>query len=336
MRYDSGMQARVLFPLLGMAVVAAAPVLAAWPSVTLTNGGSRVEAYLPRPGDGYYQAARFDWSSLLGEIDINGMRCFVRHHGGEHNPAGHDHVAGPAEEFDLETPPPGFADAAPGECFVKIGVGVLRRPDSRDYSFGRSYEIVDHGAWDVALVGSTSILYRHTVALPASGIGYALERRLLLQADRCLRMERALRNTGTAVLRTRHYGHNFVRIDDHPVGRDYRIEFPFAPAATGPRPLPASGSIEERFLGFVPPVLPGTFWTRLTGYEPDASQNRVTVRHVPSGAAVQFATDRPLADLRVYGNSRVICPEAFVDLEVQPQERLTWSTDIRFELPEKR
>jgi len=47
----------------------------------------------------------------------------------------HDNVSGTAGEFGMgiadNVPPPlGFDEAKPGDCFVKIGVGVLRRPDN--------------------------------------------------------------------------------------------------------------------------------------------------------------------------------------------------------------
>ena len=36
-------------------------------------------------------------------------------------------IRGPVEEFNSEGGPLGYAEAAPGEGFLKIGVGVLRR-----------------------------------------------------------------------------------------------------------------------------------------------------------------------------------------------------------------
>lgn len=306
----------------------------AWPAATLSNAHLRLTVYRPVPGAGYYQAARFDWSSLLGDIDVAGHRYFVVHHPGPHNPHGHDNVDGPAEEFDLETPPPGFAEAAPGGLFLKIGVGVLRRPDEKDYFFARDYEIVDHGRWEFAAAGATSVVCRHAAALPGGRLGYVLERRLAPAQDGLrLVIRRTLRNTGTIPLRSRHYAHNFVRIDGHPIGRDYRLELPFAPRPVAPATLPAAARLEGRMLAFLPEVLEETFWTSLGGFAATPEHNRVTVRHVPDGAAVSFATDLPLADFRVYATSRVLCPEPFVDLALAPGEEIAWNTVIGFEPP---
>jgi len=305
-----------------------------WPSHTLSNGVIRLNAYAPVPETGYYQAVRFDWSSLLGDIDVDGHRFLVEHHAKKHNPHGHDHVAGPAEEFDLETPPPGFAEAGPDGLFLKIGVGVLRRPDSRGYSFSRAYDVVDHGTWTFTPEGATSVVYRHSLSLPDGSLGYELNRRVsLVGSETRILIERSIVNTGAKPLRTRHYAHNFVRIGDHGVGRDHRVELPFQPLVVTPEILPDDGVLEERAVGFLPESLKRTFWVCLGGFDATPEHNRVTVRHVPSGASVSFATDRPLADLRIYATAGVLCPEPFVDLEVAPGETWTWNTEISFETP---
>ncbi|MEO6910898.1 MAG: hypothetical protein ABI158_08240 [Edaphobacter sp.] len=41
----------------------------------------------------------------------------------------------------------GYDAAKPGETFLKPGVGVLRRIDSKPYSFSTAYPIVDGGTW---------------------------------------------------------------------------------------------------------------------------------------------------------------------------------------------
>lgn len=320
--------------LITLSAAADDPGAPSWPGATLSNGVTRLTAYAPAPDGGYYSGTRFDWSSLVGDVDVAGHSFFVAHHGGAHNPQGHDHVAGPAEEFDLEGAPPGFEAAGPGDAFLKIGVGVLRRPDDKGYSFGRAYPVVDHGTWSFEPVGGTSVVYRHEVAFPAGGLGYALDRQLTLSGDGlALHIVRRLRNTGVQPLRTRHYAHNFIRIDGHPIGSEYRVELPFTPKAVKPVPVPPAGVLDDEGVGFVTPRLERTFWAQLGGFDGRAEHHRATVRHLPSGAAVHFSGDLPLCDFRLYCNERILCPEAFVALDVAPGESVAWRTDIRFELP---
>ena len=44
---------------------------------------------------------------------------------------------GPVEDFT----PLDYAETKPGESFVKIGVGVLSKPDDKPYTFSRLYTI---------------------------------------------------------------------------------------------------------------------------------------------------------------------------------------------------
>ncbi len=54
-------------------------------------------------------------------------------------------ITGPVEEFTAL----GYDEAKAGGTFLKIGVGVLRKPDDAPYSGYRLYEIVDGGKWSI-------------------------------------------------------------------------------------------------------------------------------------------------------------------------------------------
>ena len=59
-------------------------------------------------------------------------------------------ATGPAEEFLTNGEGLRLSDSSPGGTFLKIGVGVLRKPDNAKYSIFRLYYIVDHGKWSVS------------------------------------------------------------------------------------------------------------------------------------------------------------------------------------------
>ena len=54
-------------------------------------------------------------------------------------------MTGPVDEFT----PLGWDEAKPGGTFVKIGVGVLRKPSGAKYDNFHLYDIVDPGTWAV-------------------------------------------------------------------------------------------------------------------------------------------------------------------------------------------
>jgi hypothetical protein len=67
------------------------------------------------------------------------------------------------EEFFTNGAGLGYHEAKPGESFVKIGVGALRKPNEPRYSSFNSYEIVDTGKWSVKK-GTDWIEFTHQLA----------------------------------------------------------------------------------------------------------------------------------------------------------------------------
>jgi hypothetical protein len=57
---------------------------------------------------------------------------------------------GPCEEF-LTDNALGFDAAPSGGLFLKINIGILRRPDAAPYDRYRAYEIVDGGRWSTTV-----------------------------------------------------------------------------------------------------------------------------------------------------------------------------------------
>ena len=99
-------------------------------------------------------ARRQDWLlprrplRLVGpgvEPDVEGHEYFGQWFE-QYDPTLHDAIQGPVEEFLTGEAGLGYAEAAPGGTFVRIGIGVLRKPTEASFQrFGR-YEIVDPGS----------------------------------------------------------------------------------------------------------------------------------------------------------------------------------------------
>src|SRR5579884_1094150 len=89
-------------------------------------------------------ATRFDWSGVIARLEY-------KHHNyfgvwfPKYEPTLHDAITGPVDEFRSQDGGLGYAEAQPGDFFVKIGVGVLRKLDNEPYQFARNYPIIDHG-----------------------------------------------------------------------------------------------------------------------------------------------------------------------------------------------
>jgi hypothetical protein len=128
------------------------------PTAEITNSLVRLRLYLPDAKTGFYRGTRFDWAGIIASAEYAGhdyfTQWFQRTDAKVHDFIydGPDIVAGPctaatgpAEEFASDGSALGFSEAKAGGSFIKIGVGVLRKPDDAKYDMFRLYEIVDGG-----------------------------------------------------------------------------------------------------------------------------------------------------------------------------------------------
>jgi hypothetical protein len=128
------------------------------PQETISNGLIKATVYLPDPVHGFYRGTRFDWAGVIGKFTTFGD-SFYDPWFTQTDPLVNDFVfrgkeivagpccavTGPVEEFHAEGSPAfGYNEARAGGTFVKIGVGVLRKPDDAPYDHYRPYEV---GRW---------------------------------------------------------------------------------------------------------------------------------------------------------------------------------------------
>src|SRR4051812_45755882 len=158
------------------------------PAREISNGQLRATLYLPDAERGFYRSTRFDWSGVIASVEFKGhqyygpwftktdpaVRDFI-YKGPDIIASGQSAVVGPAEEFSR---PQGYDAAKPGETFVKIGVGVLRKTDDTNYSGYANYAIVDSGKWSVTKQANAV----ETVQTLSDPSGYGYEYRKTVRA----------------------------------------------------------------------------------------------------------------------------------------------------------
>ncbi|MBO4455625.1 MAG: hypothetical protein J5759_04190 [Bacteroidales bacterium] len=183
----------------------------------LSIGNNGLKLLMHEPQDGFYLGTRFDRSGVFGSVLWHGTEMAGRWFTA-YNPEMHDAVCGPAEEFS----PIGYDDAAPGGTFVKIGVGLLRRPDAAPYDRFRLYPIADPGTW-TAEAGESSIVFTHRL----DGI-YLYRKEILLTGPASFAIRHRLESLG-APLSGEVYNHNFWTFGRFEVGPARLLDFPFRP-----------------------------------------------------------------------------------------------------------
>ena len=306
------------------------------PQAQLSNSHLRMRVYLPDKAAGFYRGTRFDWSGVIGSLEYAGHDFyplwFQRTDPKVHDfiYAGSDIVAGPCtaitgpvEEFNSNGKALGFDEAKPGETFIKIGVGVLRRPDDRAYDPYHLYEIVDGGQWTVEQKPG-AIRFRQVVADPSTGYGYEYWKEVALTKDLPqLVLSHGLRNTGKRPIQTSVYNHNFLYLDSQPPGPDFSLTLNF-PLQTSPL-NPALAAAQGNQLIFKK-VLSGqeSVYFTAQGFSDQAKDYDLRIENRQLGVGLRITADRPLSRLAFWSIRAPLCPEPFISMDIQPGTEFTW------------
>ncbi|MWC27159.1 hypothetical protein [Paenibacillus sp. MMS18-CY102] len=274
---------------------------------------------------GQYAGARFDWAGFVKQVKLtesgHTFCTLVSLAPGEETDGG-----GLCNEFGIEGPN-GYEEAAPGEPFLKIGVGALTRLSEADYDFAEAYPIALSPVETEQ--GDNYIRYR-SVSTAVNGYAYTYEKTLTVAGPE-LTIAYQLANNGTKRIATTEYVHNFVAINDKPIGPGYVLRLPLAfesregyePAEELVKPLRIEGDSIR--------------WEPVT--EVFYAQYRAAAGQVPfywelkdeqSGAGLRESGSEPVAYYALWGTSHVVSPEAFVQIDLAPGETKSWSRTYTF------
>jgi hypothetical protein len=305
------------------------------PAAVISNGLVRAQIYLPDPDQGFYRSTRFDWSGAIASLQYEGhefygpwftktdppVRDFI-YKDADIIVGAQSAIVGPAEEFRT---PLGYATAKAGETFVKIGVGVLRKPDDGRYSGYANYQIADAGKWSVRTSADT-VESTQEVNDPGSGYGYAYRKTLRLTSGKPeLVIEHSLKNLGRLAIQTRQYNHNFLVLDRKPTGPDFIISVPFDIQASA-APDAQLAAIQGREIRYRKTLQDqDRVFFGMQGFGKEPGDYDITIQDRSSGAGVRVTADRPLANLSLWSIRSVISMEPDVDIDLAPGASTDWT-----------
>src|SRR4029077_10357039 len=143
----------------------------------------RARVALPDVQNGYYRGTRFDWSGVIPTLEYAGHTYFAQRTP-RTDPTAQGSTSGPVEDFAAAGGAgQGYDEAKVGETWVKIGVGVLKKPVEPKYSFQTAYEIVDNGKW-TSRTGPDWVESTQELNDPKSGYGYVYRKTVRLAKDK--------------------------------------------------------------------------------------------------------------------------------------------------------
>ena len=330
--------AACLAPIAGVCSSADSP-----PTAEITNGSVRLRVYLPDAKTGFYRGTRFDWAGVIGSAQYAGhdyfpqwfqrgdakVRDFI--YDGPDIVAGPcTAITGPSEEFVTDGKALGFDEAKPGGTFIKIGVGVLRKPDDAKYDMFRVYEMVDGGKWAVHR-DSDAIEFRQELSDPSTGYAYDYRKTVSVTKDKPqLVLDHSLRNTGRRAIHSSVYNHNFIYLDRQAPSPDISITVPFMIQAspTADRHLAEVRGNQIVFRN----TLTGEdrVYLAIAGFGLDPRDYDLRIENRKAGAGLRITADRPLSRAALWSIRAPLSVEPFIDMKIEPGAEFTWRINYDF------
>ncbi len=305
------------------------------PSVRIANGMIGAQIYLTDSAKGFYRGTRFDQSGVVGSLTF-GSQDFYGPWFDHVSPDVLDFIftpdgiiggpdsatSGPVEEFA----PMGFDEAATGGTFLKIGVGILRKPDTKPYDHYHLYDIVDAGRREVRST-KTSVSFTQNVA---HGFRYQKILRLVTGRPQ-MRIEHVLTNESGKPFSTTVYDHNFLKLS--PGNRDIVVTLPFH---ITPDKAPDENlvRIDGDHFGFVRPLTGNESASfHITGFGTTMRDYDIKVDDTKTGAGVQVIADQPLSEINVWSIRSVMAVEPYIDIDLAPGATKRWTYTYTYKAP---
>lgn len=297
---------------------------------TMTLRSDRLAVEVAAPGSAY-AGTRFDWTGFVTQVTLDGRHTFCMPESLE--PGQGTGGIGLCSEFGNDKAI-GYADAAPGDLFPKLGIGLLKRPDAAEYNFFRPYEIAQPFSIQVDAPSASQARF---VVAPLDCRGYAAQLTKTISArENWLEIACRLENVGRRVIDTNEYAHNFLGINQNPLGPAYRLRFPYpiqledlsamlrGAGMALPDILRVNGN--DLTLSETPER---AFYCRPLGFF-KTKEPQWELIHLPSGAGLREYDDFAPVRVAVWGTTHVISAEVFTDICLQPGETACWTRRYEF------
>jgi hypothetical protein len=316
------------------------------PSVTIHNGQITAKVYLSdnRNGD-FYRSTRFDQTGIVGQLALGREKIYGGAWFDLVSPEIHDvsvtpariivnpntAIMGPVEEYD----PVGFDDASSGGTFLKIGVGLLRRPDDKSYDHTRYYDIVDAGKRATRVVQNAVTFVQDVGEAGNAEYAYHYEKTLrLVPGKPQMIIDHVLTNTGAKAIQTTVYDHNFLSLS---AGNDnVAITLPFAPIPNRPIQNELARIDGNSILYGKPLVDEDRVSFPITGFGNDVRDYDIRVENTVTGVGMRVTADQPLVRLNLWSIRSVLGIEPYIGINLPSGASKRWSYTYDFVAPKRK
>lgn len=284
---------------------------------TIIIKSDRLLIELSYPGK-IYKGSRFDWTGFITNITLDGKHTFcvdeslitgvgtggrgLCNEFGIHEPIGHD-------EIRL------------GQCFPKLGIGLLKKKDLGEYRFWEPYEISEFNIETICEPNRVSFLVN-----PKYCNGYAaILKKIITVEENNMTVNYSLENTGEKIINTTEYIHNFVGIDRNGIGPQNELSFSFDLKGEN---VPKIFKVRGNMIGWEAVPNEEFYWAP-KGYEKQKTCWWKLVDNI-SGVGLKEYCNFEAHRVAIWGKGHVVSPEVFIDISLKPGEVKKWARTYEF------
>ena len=270
-----------------------------------------------------YNHPRFDWTGKIVKVNYKGS--ILTGYEKENAPADSNIGRGFYNEFGIDRPI-GFSECMNGEWFHKIGVGLLKK-DGTEYSFDHPYEIKP---LEFKIEADSTRAIIRCEGEEVNGYGYQYEKQVILK-DHGFKIYYTIMNTGSKIIETDEYNHNFVMLDNDFIGRNYQLNFAFdlLPGEVGETLNPGDiVKIEKSKIEFTYAPSSPLFYSFLNGKSTVPA--RWEMINFRLGMGIREIGSFHCKKVNLWGWKGALSPELFCEVKVRPGEKQVWTREYQF------
>jgi hypothetical protein len=319
--------------------------MAATDSAPIPLTSRRLSVDIAHPGTAY-AGTRFDWTGFVTQVTLDNVHTFCVPE--SLVPGQGTGGIGICNEYGIDIGT-GYADAGETDLFPKFGIGLLEHGPKAEYSFWDAHPIAQPFPIELSHTETSATFTME----PLECRGYAARLvKTLTVMDNRLEIAYRMENTGSKPIQTNEYVHNFIGINNQPLGPEYTVKFPYPvrfekfkqPPRGWMRYVP--GFVRERLMQpwvdkMIEPLevtndrinikhTPKTpFYCRMTGFG-QTDQPQWELRRLTSGVSMREYDDFGPCRVAMWGTEHVISVEVFVDIDIQPGQSQSWTRWMEF------
>ena len=276
-----------------------------------------IEIHIDLPNEGY-QLSRFDWTGKI--VTVRYKSKVVS--GVERTDVTNDIDFGKGfyNEFGI-TQPIGYDEAEVGGWFHKIGIGLLQR-DNEPYDFFKKYPI-EPAHFEI----KSDSNFLGIICNSANCKGYSYKLKKIITVTHIgFVITYNLMNTGSKLIETDEYVHNFVFLDNDNIGPNYQLNFPFVLKAKNFNEFVNQEDklkVKNNEIKFSDTPEDQFFISNVSGSQEVKGQWELinSAKQLSIKEIVDFETDK----INLWGWKHVISPELFFKIHLEPGESVKWS-----------